>query len=135
MSIITQTKSVMCNAIRRYASENNTPTTDSQILIYSDNPECTPSYKVCKDHKPVREVSFNDLLNVKVDFLGRELIATPFIKNCIKRITKENSCAFDKVNVLVYSKDEEGEDIKLWLFIGTEPKKELTFDYIFGEDI
>ena len=134
MSIITQTKSVMANALMRYANENNTDYTQSQILICSDSPECTPSYKILKNHKILKDVTFNDLLNVKIDFLGRELVATPFIKNCIKRITKENSCNFNEVNVLVYSKDQECKKIKLYLFIGTTPTKEITFDYLFGED-
>ena len=135
MSIITQTKDVMRNAIIRFAEENEIDNTESQIMICSDDPECLPSYKVLKSYKPQKDITFKELLNVKVDFLGREIIATPFIKNCIKRLTKENSCTYKDINVVVYSKDQECKNIKMYLFVNHKPTKELTFDYLFGEDI
>ena len=135
MSIVTQTKSLMRNAIIRYANENKTPNSESQILICSDDAECLPTYKVMADFKPQKNVTFSDLLNVKVDFLGREFIATTFIKNCIKRLTKENNCNPTDINVVIYSNDDEVNEIRLYLFVKNKPIKPLTFDYIFGEDI
>ena len=135
MSIVTQTKNVMINAIKRYAEINETENTKTQILICTDNPECLPTYKICKNFKPINEVSFNELLNKKIDFLGREQIATPFIKNCLKRITNEQKCNYDHVNVLIYGKNNEVDDVDICLFIETKPVKHLTLDYIFGEDI
>ena len=134
MSIVQQTKKVMQNAIMRYAKENEIANSDSQILISTDNPDCIPSYQVLKENKPYKDVTFSDILNVKIDFLGRELIATTFIKNCIKRLTKEFNCNYNDVNVLIYPMDNSCNKIKVYLFIGTSPTKELSFDYIFGED-
>jgi len=135
MSIVTQTKTLMRNAIKRYAKENDTANSKSQILICSDDAECIPSYKVLTDYKPQKEVTFNDLLNVKVDFLGREFIATTFIKNCIKRLTKENSCSPNEINVIIYGNEDDLGEIKVYLFVKNKPIKPLSFDYIFGEDI
>ena len=99
-----------------------------QLLIYTDNPDLEPKYKVLLDNKPLKEVSFNEILNVKLDFLGREFIATPFITNTIKRLMNESSCDFNEVNVLIYPRDKT-EDINLYFFVGTRPKKPLTLNY------
>lgn len=135
MSIVTQTKTMMRNAIMRYANENETANSKSQILICSEDAECIPSYKILADYKPQKSVTFSDLLNVKIDFLGREIIATLFIKNCIKRLTRENDCSPHDINVVIYGKDDDLKDINVYLFVKNKPIKPLTFDYIFGEDI
>ena len=133
MSIETQTKKIMRSAIERYAKENEVSNDRVQLLIYSDNPELEPKYKVLLDNKPLKNVSFNEILGVKLDFLGREFIATPFITNTIKRLMNESNCEFKEVNVLIY--DNKSGDINLYFFIGTKPNKPITFNYLFSDII
>ena len=80
----------------------------------------------------LKKVSFNEILNVKLDFLGREILATPFITNTIKRLMRESNCEFKEVNVLAYLTDV-AEDVKLFFFVGTKANKSLGFDYLFNE--
>ena len=86
MSIMKQTKKIMQKAILNFAEKNGVENKDSQVLIYPSSAELEPKYKVCTNWKPINEVSFNELLNVKVDFLGREFIAGSFIKNTFSQI-------------------------------------------------
>ena len=133
MSIETQTKKIMRSAIERYAKENEVSNDRVHLLIYSDNPELEPKYKVLLDNKPLKNVSFNEILGVKLDFLGREFIATPFITNTIKRLMNESNCEFKEVNVLIY--DTKSGDINLYFFVGTKPNKPITFNYLFSDII
>jgi hypothetical protein len=132
MDIQKQTNNILQQAIKRYSEENEVSVKETQLMITTYTPECKPVYKVLKNFKPIKDVGFNEILDLKIDFLGREIIATPFITNAIMRIIKENSCEYSEVNVLIYSNDENGDDLKLHLFIGNQPKKELTMNYLFG---
>ena len=132
MQLERQTKKILKNAIVRYANDNKIETKRIQLLIYTDNPDLEPKYKVLEDNKEFKKVSFNDILNVKLDFLGREILATPFITNTIKRLMRESNCEFKEVNVLVYLTDV-AEDVNLFFFVGTKANKSLGFDYLFNE--
>ena len=130
MSIEKQTKDILRNAIKNFALENEVGNKQSQILIFTEDiEECIPRYKVLKDNKAIKEVSFNELLNVKIDFLGREMIATPFMAKTIRRLSMEQNITPDQVKVLIWSKGES--DVSIYFFANKEPIKEITFDYIF----
>ena len=101
MSIESQTKKIMKDAIERYASENEVTKERIQLLIFTDNPDLVPRYKVLKDNKELKQVTFNEILNVKLDFLGREILATPFITTTIRRLMRESNCEWKEVNVLI----------------------------------
>jgi len=136
MSIVKQTKKIMQKAIVNFAEKNGVENKDSQVLIYPSGSDLEPKYKVCTHWKPTSEVSFNELLNVKVDFLGREFIAGNFIKNTFNRIIREEKCKdYKDVNVIVFSSsnDVKETDIKLHLFLNMKPVREITFDYLFGD--
>jgi len=132
MSLETQTKRIMKNAIVRYAEENKVEKERVQLLIYTDNSDLEPKYKVLLDNKEFKKISFNEILNVKLDFLGREILATPFITNTIKRLMRESNCEYKEVNVLAYLKENE-DDVSLFFFVGTKADKSLSFDYLFNE--
>jgi hypothetical protein len=132
MNLEKQTQKIMREAIERYAKENDVSNERVQLLIYTDNPDLEPKYKVLLDNKPLKEVSFNEILNVKLDFLGREFIATPFITSTIKRLMNESSCEFNEVNVLIYPKDKT-ENINLYFFVGTRPHKPLSMKSLFNQ--
>ena len=133
MSLETQTKKIMSAAIKRYSQEENIETNKVQLLISTDNPDCEPKYKVLINNKPLKEVSFNQILNVKLDFLGRELIATPFITSSLKKMIRETNCSYEEANVLIYATDEKAEDIKLYFFVNHTATKSMTFTDIFAD--
>tara|TARA_R110002020_G_scaffold474816_1_gene707575 strand:- start:22218 stop:22628 length:411 start_codon:yes stop_codon:yes gene_type:complete len=125
---------IMRKAIQNFAKEHNVDNTKSAVLISTkDTENSTPSYQLLINNVPKGEVSFNQILNVKIDFLGREIIATPFIANSIRRLARENKCGVLDVNVLVYTQDESAEEVLLYFFIGKTPTKLITFEYLFAE--
>tara|TARA_B100000902_G_scaffold368298_1_gene391549 strand:+ start:1050 stop:1460 length:411 start_codon:yes stop_codon:yes gene_type:complete len=125
---------IMRKAIQNFAKEHNVDNTKSAVLISTkDEANSTPIYTLLINNIPKGEVSFNQILNVKIDFLGREIIASPFIANTIRRLARENKCSVLDVNVLVYTQDENADKVLLYFFIGRTPKKHITFEYLFAE--
>ena len=132
---IQQTKDVMISAIKRYAEKNEVSNSESQLIIFTDdNENMMPKYKVLKQFKPVCEVTFNELLNKKIDFLQREAMITPFIQRSIGRMAKENDVNPKDIVVMIHSKNNLVNDINLFLYVNHQPIKEITIDSILGEE-
>ena len=79
MDIEKQTKKVMLNAISNFSKEFEVTELETQLMIRATDNDCTPKYQVLVNNKFKKDVTFNEILNVKLDFLGRELIVSPFI--------------------------------------------------------
>jgi len=133
MDIEKQTKEVMLNAISNFAKEYEVNDLQTQLMIKARDDEGTPFYLVLVDNKIKKEVSFNEILNVKVDFLGREIIATPFIKQSIRKLQREHNCKMDDINILVYKRKEDETKPYLYFFEQQKAIKPIGFDYIFGD--
>ena len=131
--IVAQTKKIMRKAIDRYAEIYEVDKSKVQLMIRPRNNEFAPTYDICKDYKQVEEVTFAQILNVRMDFLGREMIATPFIKNSLIRMSKETQTNWKDINVIIYYNNTK-DDILMYLFTNKQPNKVITFEYLFGED-
>jgi hypothetical protein len=123
----------MLKAIKNFAKEFEVAETNTQLMIQSSDEQCSPTYKVLVDNKVKKEVTFNQILNVKLDFLGREIISTPFISSSLRKLRREQGCGWEDVSVLIYIQKEEQEVPNLYFFEGIKPIKPITFDYLFGD--
>lgn len=133
MDIQKSTKDVMLNAIKNFAKEYGVSQTETQLMIKASDENCTPRYEVLVHNKKKKDVTFNEILNVKLDFLGREIIATPFIASALRKLRRDEECDFSDINVLIYKQKEEQEHPNLYFFKGITPIKPITMDYIFGD--
>lgn len=131
MDIEKQTKKIMSSAIDRYAKEYQKELKDVQLMIKCDN-EATPYYQLLIDNKFEKDITFNEVLDVKVDFLGREHIVAPFISKSLRKLQKETDCKVEEINILIYKKVST-ETLSLYFFINTKPIKPITFEFIFEE--
>jgi len=132
MDLEKQTKDVLLNAIKNYANEYSVELKDAQLMIKADDDNCTPKYQVLVHNKVKKDVTFNEILNVKIDFLGREMMVSPFISSSLRKLRREHKCSFEDINVLIYKKDNTNYP-NMYFFEGTKPIKPLTFEYIFGD--
>ena len=107
MDIQKSTANVMLNAIKNFSVEYGVEETDTQLMIKALDEDCTPTYQVLVNNKVKKEVTFNEILNVKLDFLGREIIATPFISSSLRKLRREHNCEYQDVNVLIYKQKKE----------------------------
>jgi hypothetical protein len=107
--------------------------TKTQLMINASDENCTPIYKVLVDNKVKKQVTFNEILNVKLDFLGREIIASPFIASSLRKLRREQGCGFEDLSILIYKQKDEQTIPNLYFFEGVKPIKPITFDYLFGD--
>ena len=133
MDIQKTTSNIMLTAIKNFAKEFDVAETKTQLMINASDENCTPIYKVLVDNKIKKQVTFNEILNVKLDFLGREIIATPFIASSLRKLRREQGCGFEELNILIYKQKEEQQIPNLYFFEGSKPIKPITFDYLFGD--
>jgi hypothetical protein len=133
MDIQKTTSDIMLNAIKNFSKEYGVAETQTQLMIKASDEQCTPTYRVLVDNKVKKDVTFNQILNVKLDFLGRELIATPFISSSLRKLRREQGCGYEDVSVLIYKQKEEQTTPNLYFFEGVKPIKPITFDYLFGD--
>ena len=133
MDIQKSTKEIMLNAITNFSKEFEVGTTETQLMIRAGDSNCSPKYQVLLKNKVIRDVTFNEILNVKLDFLGREMIASPFIASSLRKLRNEHECDFEELSVLIYKTKEEQTSPNMYFFKGSEPIKPITMDYIFGD--
>ena len=133
MDLQKSTKDIMLSAINNFSKEFEVETTKTQLMIKASDENCTPKYQVLLNNKVVRDVTFNEILNLKIDFLGREMIATPFIASSLRKLRNEHECGWEELNVLIYKQKEEQDSPNMYFFQGSKPVKPITMDYIFGD--
>ncbi len=127
-----QTTKIMSNAIVRYAKEHGVENKDCQLVIRANDDECNPVYDLCVNWKRERQLKFNEILNVKFDMLGREMMATPFIRSSLKRLVKEKQCNWNDLRVFIYTNNAV-EKILMTVYVGNVNSGQITFEYLFGD--
>ena len=132
MNVEQQTKNVIKSAITKYADKQNVSKIDTQVLIFAKDEKFTPGYKICYNFKPLEEVKFKDLLNVKIDLLNKEFFATPYIQTSLKGFARELGCSFNDVNVIIFTQTDDISVLKLYLFKGNDAKREIKISEITG---
>ena len=133
MDLQKSTKGIMLSAINNFSKEFEVETTKTQLMIKASDENCTPKYQLLLNNKVVRDVTFNEILNLKIDFLGREMIATPFIASSLRKLRNEHECGWEEINVLIYKEKQEQDFPNMYFFKGSKPIKPITMDYIFGD--
>lgn len=133
MDIEKQTKDVMLNAISNFSKEYEVSELETQLMIRATDSDCTPKYQVLVNNKFKKDVTFNEILNVKLDFLGREHIVSPFIASSLRKLRNEHKCEVDEMSILIYKKPSDETKPFLYFFEGTKAIKPIDFKYIFGD--
>lgn len=133
MDIEKQTKDVMLNAISNFSKEYEVSDLETQLMIRATDSDCTPKYQVLVNNKFKKDVTFNEILNVKLDFLGREHIVSPFIASSLRKLRNEHKCEVDEMSILIYKRPSDETKPYLYFFEGTKAVKPIDFKYIFGD--
>ena len=127
------TEEIMVNAINRFAKDNGVNSVNVQLMIKASDEDCSPRYQLLINNRYQQDLTFNEILNVKLDFLGREIIARPFIASSLRRLRREHPCDYQDVNILIYKAKEEHTNPSLYFFEGTKAVKKIGMDYIFND--
>lgn len=123
---------VMRNGIISFAEKAGVRIGHSQIMIFCKEDTAIPCYKSLIYEQPSREVSFNEILGVKVDLLNREGIAAPFIQNAILRFSKEFNIAPNHIHIVIFV-NEINKSVNLHLYNGATSIKPISLDEVLNQ--
>ena len=124
----------MRDGIIRYAQENAVDNLSLQLLIFTNDENATPKYKYCVEGVPKKEVTFNDILNLKYDLMNREAFAKPFIQESLLKFSDELNCKATDLLIFIYSKDKDCSEVGLYLYKDKKPAKKMELKELFNTE-
>lgn len=90
-------KDFVRKAIIRYAKEHNANVRNVLLNAYFGNNEIC--YALWVNNKPVKKLTFNEIMDIKFDFLNREAIFTPSFMNGLLLTAQEYTIDTDRINL------------------------------------
>jgi len=114
------TSKIMLGGICKYANLYQAEEKEVQIRVTKDQ-NSGLNYEICQDWQPKEKVTFKDILNKKIDILGYEQLATPFLIKSIDLYKKEFSLEDEKTSIFLFNRNnkvglavfEEKKNLKL----------------------
>lgn len=110
-------------AIEKFSNDLQKPKEDVAITFNLKDGEVY--YNLLKDFKIEREVTFMEILGVRIDFKGYSMLVPPFIQKSLLGFCDEFKIEQSKVNVMALLVQE---NICLVLFNDTEQVKQIRLD-------
>ena len=104
--IYEKTQKIMNTGIGKYSRIYEVQEEQTQILVKAEGDEKV-NYTMCNGWKPTENVSFKDIMDVKVDFLGFELLASPFLRKSVDMYAKKYETPSEDMNMFIFKKDEK----------------------------
>jgi hypothetical protein len=123
-----KTREIMGKAIIRYAKNWKCADSSVQILIKPSGDEGL-SFAICQDYQPKEPATFKQILDVKIDLLGYEMIATPFIVKALKKMCEEKGLPDGSVSAMIAKK---GDAMKIIAYSSGQAVGVHELSYIFN---
>ena len=116
-------KKIMSKGIKKYAKVYEVPENEIQIKVTNDA-DGYVFYTICMNFKEKERVTFLQIMDAKIDLLGYQQLANPFMKKSIEMYAKdtddeiENVCSFimivrENIGLAFYNKYKCGKTIAL----------------------
>lgn len=100
------TSKIMLGGICKYANLYQAQEKEVQIRVTENQSEGL-NYEICQDWQPKEKVTFKDILNKKIDILGYEQLATPFLIKSLDLYKKEYSLDKDKLSIFLFNRNDK----------------------------
>jgi len=120
--IVDKFNEIIYKACERYGKEEGLDGNKMQVLFSLDD-EGEVKYSLLKEYRSLKEVTFNQILNVKIDFRGYSMIVPPFIKDTINKYGEKLSTPTQNLFVMCVVKREN--EIALFLYNDKKPVEEI----------
>jgi hypothetical protein len=125
--IFGKTQKIMKTGIAKYSKEFETTKDNTQILVKANEGDGV-NYTMCNNWKPKNEVSFKDIMDVRVDLLGFEMMASPFLRKSVDMYSKYYDTSNSQINLFIFEKSDK---IGVAVYEGTKFKETLTLEKQF----
>ena len=137
-----QIEKTMKKALVRFSEKEGTKANEIQMMIHTKNDEFTPEYFYLVKGSPkadedgnVLALDFNnDILNVKMDLLQREMMASQFLKNYFKNVGEIEKVNPQEIYLMITSKDESAKELTIGLYNNADEIRQLSLGEVFGDD-
>jgi hypothetical protein len=120
-------KKIMITGLTKYAKLYNVTTGEVQIKVTNDI-NGTVNYDICVQNNVVENVRFINIMDKKIDFLGYESIANPFLKKSLELYSNETKDELQNVfcNIIMYSDANGIPQIGLQFYNGNIKNKSIS---------
>ncbi len=117
----------MKTGISKYSKQFGLGKEEVQILVTSNQSE-EVNYMICTKWNPKQKISFKNIMDVKVDILGFEALASPFLHKSVEMYAKYYDGAVSEVNLFLFEKNKK---IGVAVYLGKTFKETLTLEKQF----
>lgn len=100
------TSKIMLGGICKYANIYQTQEKEVQIRVTKDQSNGL-NYEICQEWQPKEQVTFKDILNKKIDILGYEQLATPFLIKSLDLYQKEFGTEEEKLSIFLFNRNDK----------------------------
>ncbi len=97
--IIEKFNEIVSKACSRYGQEQSVEADKIQVLFRLGD-ENEVEYFILKEYKEIQKVTFNNILNVRIDFKGYSMIVPPFIQKVLLKYSEEMNLEPNKLSVI-----------------------------------
>jgi hypothetical protein len=115
---------IMMTGINKYAKAYGTSNENVQIKV-TDDENGNVFYTMCNEFKDVESVTFLNILDKKIDFLGYEGLSSPFLKKALSIFAEESGCEISSVKCFIM---KHKQTIGLAFYNGYKCGKSITIE-------
>lgn len=128
-TILEKFKEIASKCTKKYAKENETQQKNMQLVFKLSSNKQESEYVMYKDYKPLKVLTFLQVLCVPIDLRGYSLFVPKFIQGALTRFCSEYNISPQNVRVLL-NFDEQGQ-MFMFLYNGSEFIKEVELESLF----
>lgn len=114
---------------KKYAKENGTDQAHMQLIFKLSKDKEDAEYLIYKDYKPIKELTFLQVLCVPIDLKGYSLFVPRFIKGALLRYCQEFNIEPSMVRVMM-NFNAQGRML-MFLYNGSDFIKEVELESLF----
>lgn len=116
----------------RYAKEEATMRDKIQLVFKLSDDGSEAEYVLYKDYKPLKKITFNQVLGVKIDMMGYGLYVPKFIRGSLVRYCETFN--IEQKDVRVVLSIQENEDLFMYLYNGGKFIREVELESLFNPE-
>lgn len=116
---------IVYKACERFGSEEGVEASDIQVLFKLDDGG-EVNYSLLKKYNPLKDVTFNQILNVRIDFKGYNQFVPPFIQKTL--ISYGEKLETNPTDLMVMCVVKGKNKIGLFLYKDKKPIEEIILE-------
>lgn len=123
--IVQETAKLFNKAIKKFAKEDKKDEQDVSIILGLNSSE-EVQYILCHEHKPHRETTIKEILNIKgIDFKGYTVLVPPQIKKIIESLQVSLNSKNIEIGVYQSRKEDDEENVQYFVYVNGNFLKEV----------